>query len=180
MTLLLFIAAVLIVVLAWNWRFVNMMAGQSHMLKAPHFDTEAPEIPELEGKLRLLSFSKTNFFRHYEAIEAAQAMLDELAGENDWAVFHTENNMVFSEDILGRFDVIVLNNSSGKLYTPEQQDAFRAFVENGGAVVALHGAGGDPSYEWRWYVEELIPGAIRQSSDASTDSGSASSDRKHG
>ena len=33
---------------------------------------------------------------------------------------------------------------------------FKGWVEAGGGFVALHGAGGDPSYKWQWYVDNLI------------------------
>lgn len=37
-----------------------------------------------------------------------------------------------------------------------QRKALKEYVESGGGFVGLHGAGGDSSYKWRWYVEELI------------------------
>ena len=42
------------------------------------------------------------------------------------------------------------------MLTPEQKQAFRSYIENGGAFVGIHGAGGDPRYEWRWYVDTLL------------------------
>ena len=88
--------------------------------------------------------------------EAAQALLDSVARENAWSVYHTENAAVFNNAQLALFDVVILNNSSGTVYLQDQQDAFRSFVEGGGGVVALHAAGGDSSYVWGWYARELI------------------------
>lgn len=42
------------------------------------------------------------------------------------------------------------------MLTPGQKQAFRSYIENGGGFVGIHGAGGDPRYEWRWYVETLL------------------------
>jgi hypothetical protein len=38
----------------------------------------------------------------------------------------------------------------------EQKAAFQSSIENGGGFVGIHGAGGDPHYEWQWYMNTLI------------------------
>ena len=146
----------LVLFVALNWAAFKEVYRQKHMYSDPHFDTERVVLPELTGEKKLLVFSKTNGWRHFESIDAAKEMFGELANENDWAVFSTENNTVFNNEQLAQFDAVVLQNSSGTLYTDEQKAAFKRFVENGGGVVALHAAGGDPSYEWAWYPERLI------------------------
>src|SRR5207237_944188 len=45
---------------------------------------------------------------------------------------------------------------SGDVLTPAQRDAFKTWLEQGGGFVGLHGAGGDPDYAWKWYVDTLI------------------------
>ena len=150
------VGVVLLVVVAMYWRLIAVAVFQPQMFSAPSFDLEPPEIGVLTGSLRLLAFSKTNGYRHHSAIPAAQALLDSVARENGWSVYHTENAAVFNNAQLALFDVVILNNSSGTVYLQDQQDAFRSFVEGGGGVVALHAAGGDSSYVWGWYARELI------------------------
>ena len=141
----------------WNWQLIATLTQQVHMFTEPHFDTEDPELPRFQdGMPKILAFSKTNGFRHHESIQAAATMLEQIAQARGWMLYATENNNVFNADILNHFDIVVLNNSSGTLYTKDQQKAFIEFAESGGGVVALHAAGGDPSYDWDWYVNELI------------------------
>jgi uncharacterized protein len=68
----------------------------------------------------------------------------------------TENGAVFNPSQLSRFNATVWNNTSGDTLNDEQRAAFRSYIENGGGFVGIHGAGGDPRYAWRWYVETLI------------------------
>ena len=53
------------------------------------------------------------------------------------------------------FDVVVWNNTSGKVLNPEQRDHFRNYLENGGGFVGIHAAG-DNSHQWDWYEDEVI------------------------
>jgi type 1 glutamine amidotransferase len=79
-----------------------------------------------------------------------------MADAHGWGTFFTENGAVFNREALGRFAATVWNNTSGDVLTAEQKDAFRGYIEGGGGFVGIHGAGGDPRYEWRWYVETLL------------------------
>jgi len=71
-------------------------------------------------------------------------------------MYQTENGAVFNPEQLSRFDAVVFNNVSGNVFTPEQRAALESWVESGGGFVGIHGSGGDPSYKWQWYVDELI------------------------
>jgi uncharacterized protein len=151
------IVAVLLVgfagLVAWNWDMVQrIFLGGVHV-----YETVPPEIPSLPADApAVLIFSKTNGFRHEEAIPAANALFTELAQDEGLGVFATENGAAFTPEILSRFDVVVFNNVSGDVFTPNQRAAFRAFIARGGGVVAVHGAGGDMSYDWAWYRDQLI------------------------
>jgi type 1 glutamine amidotransferase len=120
------------------------------------YETAPPELPAQLSEPAILVFSKTNGFREDAAIKAANAALATIAKSRGWSAFFTENGAVFNPAILGRFKATVWNNTSGDVLTPEQKSAFQSYVENGGGFVGIHGAGGDPRYEWRWYVETLI------------------------
>jgi type 1 glutamine amidotransferase len=120
------------------------------------WETEPPALPADLRAPALLVFTKTNGYRHQEAIPAGLAALESLAARRGWGFAHTESSAAFAPDILSRFAVTVWHNTSGPVLSPEQQAAFRTWLESGGGFVGLHGAGGDFRYEWPWYVEDVI------------------------
>jgi uncharacterized protein len=120
------------------------------------YETEPPVLPDAIARPAILVFSKTNGFRHEEAIPAANAMFEEIARARDWGFYATENGAVFNAEQLARFDAVVFNSVSGDVFRPEQRQALQDYVEAGGGFVAIHGSGGDPRYDWAWYVNDLI------------------------
>ena len=120
------------------------------------YETVPPPLPEHMNEPAILIFSKTNGFREDDAIRASNAALAALAKAQGWSVFLTENGAIFNTAELSRFKATVWNNTSGDVLNAEQRAAFRSYIENGGGFVGIHGAGGDPRYEWRWYVDTLI------------------------
>lgn len=130
---------------------------QRVMLGGKHdHETVAPQVPDDIKHPAILVFSKTNAFRHEEAIPAGNAFFAELAKEKGWGYFQTENGAAFTPAVLAKFDAVVFNNVSGDVFSADQQAAFKAFIENGGGYVGLH-ASGDNSHEvWPWYQNEVI------------------------
>lgn len=120
------------------------------------YESVPPALPANLPRPAILVFSKTNGFRHEEAIPAANALFTQLAKTNGWGIFETENGATFSPDILAKFDAVVFNNVSGDVFTPAQRAAFKSYLENGGGFVGIHGAGGDMKYAWPWYVDDVI------------------------
>ena len=119
-------------------------------------DKMAPAVPDSFPHPAVLVFSKTNGFRHDEAIEAGNAMFRELAVQNGWSVYQTENGAVFSPELLTRFKAVVWSNASGDVLAGDQRAVLRSWIENGGGFVAIHAAG-DGSHEfWGWYTSEVI------------------------
>lgn len=118
------------------------------------YETEVPEISFPEGKKAVLLFSKSTGFRHGESIEASKKTFAELAEKNDWFLFSTEEGGVFNADQLAKFDLVVFNNSTGRLLNDEQQKNLEKYIENGGNLLGIHGAG-DNSHHWNWYVKNL-------------------------
>jgi uncharacterized protein len=144
--------ALLAVSIAWNWETIQRV----FLGGVKVYETTPPQLPADLPRPAILVFSKTNGFRHEEAIPAANAMFAQFARDNGWGHFQTENGATFSPAILAKFDAVVFNNVSGDVFTPEQRAAFKGFIENGGGFVGVHGSGGDFSYDWKWYVEDLI------------------------
>ena len=119
-------------------------------------ETTPPELPAGLTAPALLVFTKTNGFRHTEAIPAGVALIEEIAKSRGWSVFHTENGAVFNAEQLAKFQATVWHQVSGDVLDAAQRDALKSWIEAGGGFVGVHGAGGDTEYDWRWYVEELI------------------------
>jgi type 1 glutamine amidotransferase len=125
------------------------------ILRFPTYDTVAPTLPDLQ-RPAILVLHKTNGFIHKEGLPAAQAMLAELATDNDWHIYQTDNAATHNTLDLARFDVVIWNNTSGDILTGEQRAAFKAWLSSGGQWLGLHAAGGDPSYDWNWYVDTML------------------------
>jgi uncharacterized protein len=122
----------------------------------PFYETEKPALSLQKDDFNVLVFYKTNGFNHSDAIEEASLpALDQLASDNNWHLFKTNEGGVFNPDQLSLFDVVVWNNTSGRVLTDEQRTAFKDYVENGGGFVGIHAAG-DASHHWDWYYDNLI------------------------
>jgi uncharacterized protein len=120
------------------------------------YEAVPPVLPAQIGDTAVLIFSKTNGFRDDPAIEASNAALSAIAKRHGWSAVVTENGAVFNSEQLRLFKAVVWNNTSGDVLTAEQREAFKNYLESGGSFLGIHGAGGDPEYSWRWYVETLI------------------------
>ncbi len=119
-------------------------------------DTAAPTLPADLRAPALLVFTKTNGFRHEEAIPAGVALIEEIAKRRGWSVFHTENGAVFNDEQLAKFQATVWHQTSGDVLSEAQRASFQRWLEAGGGWVGIHGAGGDREYFWPWYVNELV------------------------
>ncbi|HEX7855188.1 MAG TPA: ThuA domain-containing protein [Sphingobium sp.] len=149
---LLLVASGIAVLVALNWNMLQRVVfGGIHA-----HETVPPALPADINRPAILVFSKTNGFRDDASIEAANVMLRSLAKKNGWGYFQTENGAAFSPAILSRFDAVVFNSVSGDVFNMAQRAALKSYIEKGGGFVGIHGAGGDLSYDWKWYVDTLI------------------------
>ncbi len=137
---------------------VLMMAGLMYKVKYGFpvtYETEAPDITIPTDQTAVLLFSKATGFPHTESIEAGKATFANLAEENDWFLYSTEEGGVFNKEQLPQFDAVIFNNCTGPLLNDEQRQVFQKYIENGGKYIGIHGAG-DGSHPWQWYVDQLI------------------------
>lgn len=148
---LLYIVLTLFAIAAINMTFFIYKAKNG----IPVYESRAPKLPEEMKDFSVLVFSKTNAFRHAGAIKAAIPAFEKMAADNDWTLFSTANGAVFNPEQLAQFDVVVWNNSTGRVLKDEQRAALKSYMENGGGFVGIHGAG-DGSHKWDWYEDELI------------------------
>jgi len=158
MYLLLALLAVFAVGLWRNWDTVQrVFLGGLHV-----HETAPPAIPANLPRPAILVFSKTNAFRHEESIPPGNAFFAELAKQKGWGYFQTENGAAFSPEVLAKFDAVVFNNVSGDVFTPDQQAAFKDFLESGGGYVGVHAAGDNSHQAWGWYINDLIGATFTQ------------------
>ncbi len=107
-------------------------------------DIEAPSY-------QILVFSKTDGWRH-DSIEAGQAALQLLGDQHDVGVTVTELADMFTPDTLDQYDAVVFLNTTETVFTDEQREAFKLYIQNGGGYVGVHSAS-DTEYDWPWYGE---------------------------
>jgi uncharacterized protein len=119
------------------------------------YETEVPVITFPENQKAVLLFSKSTGFRHSESIDAGKLAFAELAKKNNWFLYETESGGVFNPDQLSKFDVVIFNNSTGRVLNDDQQTNLEAWVEGGGTLVGIHGSG-DNSHHWDWYTNNLM------------------------
>jgi uncharacterized protein len=146
---------VLLLIVGGTWAMGPGNVGRMILGVGMTYDTVPPKLPAL-GNPAILIFSKTNGFRDNAQIEAANFALEKLVHDKGWSVYSTENAAVFNPQQLRQFKAVVWNSVSGDVLTPVQRAAFKSWLEQGGGYVGLHGAGGDFSYAWKWYVDDLI------------------------
>lgn len=119
------------------------------------YDTEPPPVPEL-GDPAVVVFSKTNGFRHADAIREGVKALRGIAERRGWSLFHTENGAVFDTPILDRVRALVWLNASGAPVSTSQRNAVRSWIERGGGFVGIHAALDDSHSSWEWYQQTLV------------------------
>jgi len=137
--------------------FISQQKNQQpQMFSDPLFENQPPvfELPERE--FSMLVFSKTNGFRHHEAIPAANQLMQQFAEQGQWAIALTENGAVFNTEQLAQFDLVVWNNVTGPALTPDQQATFESYVEGGGGYLGIHAAGDGSHKDWDWYANQVI------------------------
>jgi uncharacterized protein len=152
------IAVILIVLAVLVWAFWSGTADIIYRVTIGYhrYETVPPLLPSSLNDRAILVFSKTNGFRDEPAIKASNAALVAIGQRRGWSTFVTETAAVFNVDQLRLFKAVVWNNTSGDLLTTDQREAFKNYLEQGGGFVGIHGAGGDRSYKWAWYVQTLI------------------------
>jgi cytochrome c len=104
-----------------------------------------------------LLFSKTLMFRHASITNGIEA-IRKLGAENNFKVEATEDSSVFTPENLSKYRVVIFLSTSGDILNDQEQAAFKAYIENGGGLAAIHAAvAGDVATEggWLWYGEAL-------------------------
>lgn len=153
------IAILSIAVFAWvNRDIIQRVILGGHKV----YEVTPPTLPVDMPRPAILVFSKTNGFRHEEAIPAANKLFQTMAKDNGWGYFQTENGATFNPAMLKKFDAVIFNNTSGDVFTIEQRLAFKAFLESGGGYFGIHAAGDSSHSAWDWYMTDLLGATFTQ------------------
>ncbi|WP_327089710.1 ThuA domain-containing protein [Nonomuraea sp. NBC_01738] len=99
-----------------------------------------PAQAAMHDTFKALLFTKAAGYVH-GSIPAGIQMVRELAAANHFAVEQTDDPSVFNDTKLAEFDVLVMMNTSGMVWTSdEQRAALQKYVRSGKGVVAVHNA----------------------------------------
>lgn len=120
------------------------------------YETDTPAITFPAGQTRVLVFSKASGYRHGESIDEGKKVFADLAEKNNWFIYETEEGGVFNADQLPEFDVVIFNNSTGRVLNEEQQKVVEDYVEQGGNLIGIHGSGDNSHHHWPWYEQDFI------------------------
>ena len=90
-------------------------------------EVERPELPKVLGRPSLLVFTKTNGFRHEEAIDAGVPALRAIAKKRDWTIYQTENGAIHNSEQLARFDAVIWFQVIGDVLCDPGHGLFGAF-----------------------------------------------------
>ncbi|MEU7585284.1 ThuA domain-containing protein [Micromonospora sp. NPDC049230] len=100
---------------------------------------------------RALLFTKTTGYRH-DSIPAGISMIQQQASANNFEVVATEDSSVFTASNLATFDVIIMLQTSGMVWTSAaQRQAVEGYLASGKGIVAIHNAtdmGIESEYPW--------------------------------
>lgn len=99
---------------------------------------------------RVLVFSLTTSFRH-KSIKEGIAAIKNLGANNGFEVDTTESVNSFTLQNLSRYKTLIFLNPTGSnVFTEEQKQALKSYINKGGGLVGIHAAT-DFCFEWEWY-----------------------------
>ncbi|MCL7988273.1 ThuA domain-containing protein [Sphingobacterium sp. lm-10] len=98
---------------------------------------------------RVLVFSKTTGFRH-DSIEKGAEAIQQLGQQHGFAVTHSEDSDVFTDDQLKQYQAVLFLSTTGDILNADQKNAFVRFIQGGKGFVGIHAAS-DTEYSWPWY-----------------------------
>ncbi|HEB27154.1 MAG TPA: ThuA domain-containing protein [Porticoccus sp.] len=151
-----YLGLALLIYLAYAGIQAYRVLDQAEVFKEAVYETEAPTLAEDFPDNAVLVFSKTNEFRHHQAIAAANQLFRDIAQKHNLPIYFTENGAIHNTEQLKKFSTIIWNNNTGDVLTPEQRQALADYIKQGGHWLGIHGAGGSRDYDWQWYPQQLL------------------------
>jgi len=104
-----------------------------------------------QKQFKALIVTTTNGW-HHESLHSGVIAIKELATRNLFDAVLFEDPGSFNDKFLQQFQVVILLNTTGDIFDPEQQKVFERFIQSGKGYVGIHSAS-DTEYEWDWYTK---------------------------
>jgi len=104
-----------------------------------------------QKQFKALIVTTTNGW-HHESLHSGVIAIKELATRNFFDAVLFEDPGSFNDKFLQQFQVVILLNTTGDIFNPEQQKVFERFIQSGKGYVGIHSAS-DTEYEWEWYTK---------------------------
>jgi uncharacterized protein len=104
-----------------------------------------------QGQFRALLITQTAGW-HHGSIVAVVPALEALAERHNFQLDRKQDAIPLSDRQLENYDIIILANTTGDIFTDEEQAAFEKFIQSGKGYVGIHAAS-DTEYEWPWYTQ---------------------------
>jgi type 1 glutamine amidotransferase len=98
-----------------------------------------------------LLITKTRGY-HHESINTAIPAIQKLGKRHHFGVDVFQNAMKLTDNLLEKYAVIIMVNTSGDIFDDEEQAAFERFIQSGKGYVGVHAAS-DTEYGWEWYTK---------------------------
>ena len=132
------------------WRFTILFLCSITILQCQPQSEEEQETPAQEMEsASILVFTKTAGFRH-QSIEKGVTTIRNLGAENNFEITQTEDATVFTTNGLQEFDLVVFLSTTMNVLDPDQETAFKTYINQGGSFMGIHAAS-DTEYSWPWY-----------------------------
>jgi cytochrome c len=112
-----------------------------------------PVARDPSARFRILIYSRTVGFRH-SSIDEGIAALNLLGTQQGIQVDEAEEPTLFTDEVLGRYDVVVFLSTTSDVLNPEQEAALERFVRSGRGWVGIHSAT-DTEYRWTNLVDAV-------------------------
>ena len=102
-------------------------------------------------QFRALLVVQTAGWQHESTFNAIPA-LEKLAARHDFALDLKQRAMPVHDEMLKNYDVVIFVNTTGDIFTDEEQAAFERYLQSGKGWVGVHAAA-DTEYDWQWYKD---------------------------
>ena len=89
---------------------------------------------------------------HHGSITAGIPALQKLAQRHQFRLDRQQDAMPINDDGLANYDVIIMLNTTGDVFSDDEQAAIERFIQSGKGWVGIHAAS-DTEYDWEWYTQ---------------------------
>ena len=116
----------------------------------------SPNPPNARFTVLVFTETGTGTAEYHASTPAGVEAIRALGRQHNFAVSVTDDSDggVFTEDNLKKFRAVIFLNTSGAILTGAQKHAFESYYEDGGGMLAVHGAI-DTEPDWEFFSELL-------------------------